>query len=685
MKVAPLDVLVVGAYFVGIISLGLWISRRQARGGREFFLAGGKMKWPFIGASLFATNISSQQFVGQAGLAFTVGIIAGGFQMIGALCFMFLAAFFLQTYMGLRLTTSPEFFERRYSTGCRTIVSFINLMMVMLANLTAALYAGAMVLTHLLGWDAGPHANTLFWLAVILMGVAAGTYTLLGGLKAVIYCDFVQMIVLVSGGALLLIFGVREVGGISEVLSFTNAEGASMWTLAHPWHHNFGWLPMLTGTIVLGVHGHCTDQDYVQRALSAGNLYHARMGAIFGGFLKILALFVIAAPGVLAAQLVSKGDLVVGGGDSAYVAMLTKVMPMGLLGVCLAGLLAAIMSSVDSGLCACGSLLTYDFFAKIRKSASDKDLLRDGRIIMIVLLISCMLIAPFIRRFEGLFHYLLTVWALLAPPVFVCVLFGLYYRLANSRAAFITLLVGVTLGLFAFALLNTRDPGLLYPKDLKDAGRWITTLQNADDPAGKHLRAGLSESTREMIKEYSGAGPVELPLAKRLSKDVYKILSTSVENDAEEEKKLAMFYYDDNRFSHLTLSESIQALRMSHPKGRRLHFLNRRLLEAAYPGQIPEFETNFLQCVFMSFPRYLQNKLNIGFVNTLICAIVMFVFSHFSEHTEDDRAKADSIRLSSKVMPMTRQERTKYYMFTGALILVWIVVLLLFSPIGAGK
>lgn len=549
MKVEPLDVFIIGAYFAGIVSLGLWISRRQAKGGREFFLAGGKMKWPFIGASLFATNISSQQFVGQAGLAFTVGIIAGGFQMIGALCFMFLAAFFLQTYMGLKLTTSPEFFERRYSTGCRTIVSFINLMMVMLANLTAALYAGAMVLTHLLGWDAGPHANILFWLAVILMGVAAGTYTLLGGLKAVIYCDFVQMIVLVSGGALLLIFGVREVGGISEVLSFKNSEGASMWTLAHPWYHSYGWLPMLTGTIVLGVHGHCTDQDYVQRALSAGNLYHARMGAIFGGFLKVLALFVIAAPGVVAAQLVSKGSMVVPKGDSAYVAMLTHIMPTGLLGVCLAGLLAAIMSSVDSGLCACGSLLTYDFFAKIRKSANDKELLKDGRIIMVILLVSCILIAPSIRNFKGLFDYLLQIWSLLAPPVFVCILFGLYWPRANARAAFATLITGCALGLFAFAILN-------------------------------------------------------LP-------------------------------------------------------------------------QLADFKS--------SLPAYLQNKLNIGFVNTLICTAVLLLTTNLTKPTEDDRARAESVRQSSKVMPMTKQETFKYYVFTGALILVWIVVLLLFSPIGAGK
>lgn len=453
MKISVLDSLIILLYFIGIIGLGLWISRRQAKGGREFFLAGGTMKWPFIGASLFATNISSQQFVGQAGLAFAVGIIAGGFQLVGAFCFILLSAFFIRTYMGLRLATSPEFFEKRYSGRCRVVVSFINLMMIILGNIAAALYAGALVLTHLLGWDQLPNAEFLYWLAIFLIGIAAGTYTLMGGLKAVIYCDFVQMVVLMLGGAMLLFFGIRELGGIEAVfVGNLDESGRSMWSLLRPWDHAFGWLPMLTGGLILGVHGHCTDQDYIQRALSAGSLYHAKMGSLFAGVLKTLALLFIAAPGVVAAQLFQGQEIIAR--DNAYVSLLTEVMPIGLLGLCLAGLLAAIMSSVDSGLCACGSLLTYDFFAKIKKGASDKELLKDGRIIMVILLVFCMLIAPFIRNFQGLFNYLLAVWAFLAPGVFVTVLFGLFYKRSTEKAAFWTLSIGVILGLFSFSLLN---------------------------------------------------------------------------------------------------------------------------------------------------------------------------------------------------------------------------------------
>lgn len=452
MKIHSIDFLIILIYFVGIIMLGLWISRRQASGGRDFFLASNSMKWPFVGASLFATNISSQQFVGQAGLAFSVGIIAGGFQIVGAVCFVLLAAFFIKTYMGLRLATSPEFFERRYSGRCRTIVSFINLMMIVLGNIAAALYAGALVLTNLFGWDTGEHAELLYWLSVFLIGIAAGTYTLAGGLKAVIYCDFVQMLVLVFGGLLLLFFGIRELGGIQVLFAATDVSGDSMLSLYRPWYHDFGWLPMLTGGLILGVHGHCTDQDYVQRALSAGSLYHAKMGALFASVLKTLALFVIAAPGVVAAQYFKGQDT--GLIDNAYVQLLTTVMPIGFLGLCLAGLLAAIMSSVDSGLCACGSLLTYDFFAKIRKNASEKELLKDGRIIMVILLIGCMFIAPYIRGFKGLFNYLLAVWAFLAPGVFVTVLFGLFYKKSTERAAFVTLVLGCVLGFLSFAVLS---------------------------------------------------------------------------------------------------------------------------------------------------------------------------------------------------------------------------------------
>ncbi len=455
MNVSPIDLLLIGLYFAGIVAFGLWLSRKQAHGGKDFFLAGRQMKWPTIGASLFATNISSQQFVGQAGLAFTLGIAAGAFQLVGAFCLILLAVVFLKTYTGLRLTTSPEFFERRYDGRARTIVSFINVMLMVLGNITAALYAGAVVLSELLGWSMMENADALFLLAVLLIGLAAGAYTLLGGLRAIMYLDFIQAIVLLSGGILLFGFGISIGGGFGEIFGNTATAGQpNLWNAVLPWDHPFGWLPMITGVVILGIHGHCANQDDVQRALAAQNLYHAQMGALLGALLKVAALFFIAAPGVIAARLVQKGIIEVPTGDAAYAVMVTNLLPVGLVGIALAGLLAAIMSSVDSGLCGVGSLITYDFVAKTRKDEGELKRLSEGRLIMVIVLVICIILAPLIRQFEGLFQYLVFVWSLLAPPVTVCVLFGLFDRRATARATFITLLLGIVLGLATFCYLK---------------------------------------------------------------------------------------------------------------------------------------------------------------------------------------------------------------------------------------
>jgi len=467
LRISTLDLGIIAAYFVGIVALGVWISRRKIRGGDDFFLAGHQMSWPLIGASLFSTNISSQQFVGQAGLAFSLGIVAGAFQLVGAMCFVFLAVFFIQAYMGLRLYTSPEFFERRYGPRCRTIVSAVNVLSIVTANIAAALYAGATVLATLLGWE----SDTMLWTAVVILGVTTGAYTLLGGLRSVIYTDFVQTFILILGGAVTLVVGVIKAGGIGNVLGLHDAAGLSMWSVLRPWHHELGWLPMLTGVFILGIHGHCTDQDYIQRALAAKNLFHAKTGAVFAGFLKVLALFIIAAPGVVAARLYPH----LKSGDTAYVRLLVDVMPAGLAGLCLAGLLAAIMSSVDSGLCAAASLLTFDFARKWVPKLDDRSLVRLGRVLMLVLLAVCILWAPFIRNFKGLYRYLMKVWALTAPPVFVCVVFGLFFKRANAAGALTTLVVGAVLGGVEFLVINV--PTLSAVKDAMP--RYLANALNA--------------------------------------------------------------------------------------------------------------------------------------------------------------------------------------------------------------
>ncbi|MGH8019926.1 MAG: sodium:solute symporter family transporter [Opitutaceae bacterium] len=282
-RLNSLDFGIVLGHFVFTVALGAWLSRRRVETGEGFLLADRDASWPVVGASLFSANISSQQFVGQAGLAYSIGLVVGAFQLVGAGCFVLLAVFFVDVYPGLKLTTAPEFFERRYGPGTRLFVAGINVVMILAANLTAALYAGATVLTTLMGWNDPSH----FLLAVAVIAGGAAICAVFGGLRPVMWIDVFQATVLVIGGAVTLFAGIAQAGGIEALLGNQDPASAGMWSVVQPASHVFGWLPLLTGAVILGVHGHCTDHDYVQRALAARSLYHSKMGAVFAALLKI--------------------------------------------------------------------------------------------------------------------------------------------------------------------------------------------------------------------------------------------------------------------------------------------------------------------------------------------------------------------------------------------------------------
>lgn len=446
LRISAADAVVVAAYFVLALAFGIWHGRKKIRSAEQLFLAEREASWPLVGASLFAANISSQQFVGQAGLAFTIGLAAGAFQLVGALCFALLAVFFVDVYLGLKLSTAPEFFERRFGPGSRLLVAGINVAMILAANLTAALYAGATVLTDLLGWSSAAQ----FTVATIALATGAGACAIFGGLRAVLWFDLVQALVLVGGGALTLVCAVAQAGGVGALRGLHDAQGASLWSAIQPWSHPFGWLPLVTGAVILGVHGHCTDHDYVQRALAARSLFHSKMGALFAAFLKILALFIIAAPGVVAAKLLPATTAP----DRVYAQLVTGFVPAGLIGLVLAGLLAAILGSMASGLSAVSSLLTFDFLLKARPGLPEERRVFFGRVIMATVLVACVGCAPLIARYHGLYAYLVKVWSLLAPPVFVCVVAGVFTRRATNAGAIATLSTGAVLGLAAFVALD---------------------------------------------------------------------------------------------------------------------------------------------------------------------------------------------------------------------------------------
>lgn len=447
LRITPLDLAIVLISFVATLALGAWFGRRKVRSAEGLFLADREATWPLIGASLFSANISSQQFVGQAGLAYAIGLAAGGFQLVGALCFTLLAVFFVDVYLGLRLRTAPEFFELRYHTGARVCVSGINILIILAANVTTALYAGATVLSDLAGW----HSPVRFYLAIAVIGAAAGITTIVGGLRSVLWMDLLLATLLVAGGAVTFFAGLHHAGGWSAVLAMHDADGLPSWSVIQPWWREFGWLPLITGSVILGVHGHCTDQDYVQRALSARSVFHSKMGAIFAAFLKVLALFIIAAPGVLAARLIPG----LAHPDEAYGRLVATYVPPGLAGLVFAGLFSAILGTVAAGLSAASSLLSFDFIGRLVPAMAEARRVRYGRIIMGGLMVACAILAPGIRHFQGLYVYIVRLGAAFGPAVFVCVVAGIFTRRASGRGATATLIAGTLFGLVSFWVQGT--------------------------------------------------------------------------------------------------------------------------------------------------------------------------------------------------------------------------------------
>ncbi len=461
LRITAFDGAIVGGYFFLTIALGLWFGRHKIKDAESLFLANREATWPLIGASMFSANISSQQFVGQAGLAYTIGLAAGAFQLVGALCFALLAVFFVDVYLAMKLRTSPEFFERRYSPGARMFVSAINIVMILAANIATALYAGATVLSDLLGWNSAVQFN----LAVAVIAGAAGTYTILGGLRSVLWTDLLQAGLLILGGATTLVLSLSAAGGWAAVLPTYNADGRSLWSVVQPWDHAFGWLPLITGALILGVHSHCTDHDYVQRALAARSVFHSKMGALFAAFLKVLALFIIAAPGVIAAKLLPG----LAHPDQAYARLVSTYVPPGLAGLVLAGLLAAILGTVAAGLSASSSMVSYDFVLRFAPKLTEPARVRLGRGLMLGVLLLCAVLAPGIRQFKGVFTYLVQLWSLLAPPVFVCVVAGVFTQRATARGAAATLVTGTMLGALTFWALGTPAVVEQLPRYLRSA------------------------------------------------------------------------------------------------------------------------------------------------------------------------------------------------------------------------
>ncbi|HZA51144.1 MAG TPA: sodium:solute symporter [Myxococcaceae bacterium] len=426
------DLLVIAGYFLVLLGIGYWAARREKALSSDYFLASRDVGWFAVGASLFASNIGSEHLVGLAGTGAASGLAVGHFEWLACLILLLLGWLFVPFYLRSGVYTMPEFLERRFNSASRTYFTWVSIVGYVLTKISVTLYAGGIVMREVTGLGV--------WASATILILVTGLYTVLGGLRAVIYTEVLQAIVLIVGSATLMVLGLRAAGGWSGLEATVPKDFFSMWKPMN--HPDFPWTGIVFGAPILGIWYWCTDQHIVQRVLAAKNVTEARAGTIFAGFLKILPVFIFVLPGIVAAALYS--DI---RSDSAYPALVTRLLPAGFKGLVLAGMLAALMSSLAAAFNSCSTLLTWDVYRKLRPNATEARLVAVGRMSTVVLVVLGLLWIPLMKYISPqIYIYLQSVQAYIAPPVAACFLLGVLYPRLNAGGAIAALMTGLVLG-----------------------------------------------------------------------------------------------------------------------------------------------------------------------------------------------------------------------------------------------
>ncbi|MDW3651406.1 MAG: sodium:solute symporter [Bacteroidia bacterium] len=448
------DIVIILIYFGIILYIAKWASGSEAESGAsvDYFLAGKSQTWLVVGASLFASNIGSEIILGVSGAGARGDMPMANFEILAALVLILLGWVFVPFYLRTGVYTMPEFLEKRYSKACRNYLSVVSILAYIITKISLIIFAGALVFEVI---------GIPFWTGAIITVLLTGFYTVLGGLRAVIYTDMVQAFILLAGTMAVTFFGLYQLGGWGEMMAILDraAEGGNspasseFFNLWRPMSDTeYPWTGMLFGAPILGVWYWCTDQYIVQRALSAKDIPNARKGALFAGYLKLLPVFIFFIPGVIAFALMQEGmlEFSMEKADQALPAMITNFLPSGLKGLAIAGLLAALMSSLSSAFNSSSTLLTIDFYQQKNPNATEKELVRFGQIATVVLVIVSLGWIPFMETLMGggIFLYLQSVQAYISPPIAAVFLFGLFYPWINARGAIVALWSGFAIGVF---------------------------------------------------------------------------------------------------------------------------------------------------------------------------------------------------------------------------------------------
>ncbi|MEI8293384.1 MAG: sodium:solute symporter [bacterium] len=496
---AALDWLAIALYFCLLLGVAWWVVSKNKDTASDYFLAGRNLGWWVIGASIFASNIGSEHIVGLAGSGAKDGVALAHYEL-HAWCLLVLAWVFVPFYMRSQVFTMPEFLERRFSVGSRYVLSIVSIITFVLSKIAVGIFAGGVVFGTLLPElhiSIGGLEIDSFWIGSMAVIVLTGLYTVIGGMRAVAYNDAVQVVILIGGSALLTFYGLHKLGGWQELRNICGPDMFNLWKPLVPagqiatwapvkevvngeivkqaWYfnNNFPWLGMAICAPVIGLWYWCTDQYIVQRALGAPNQTVARQGSIFAAFLKLFPVYLFIIPGLICYALVKKdaipelsAEFAAKGSQGAFPMMVQYLLPPGLRGIVVAGLLSALMGSLAGVFNACSTLFTVDIYEKLRPKATQQELVRMGRIATIVMVLIALIWIPVVKGAHGLYEYLQSVQGYLAPPIFVVFFLGVFWKRLNAQGCFWAMVVGFIVGIFRMAVDTPITLGLFksYPE-----------------------------------------------------------------------------------------------------------------------------------------------------------------------------------------------------------------------------
>ncbi|RDY60056.1 sodium:solute symporter [Flagellimonas nanhaiensis] len=435
------DWIVLGIYFLALIAVAVWVVAQKNKDTEDYFLAGRNVGWFVIGASIFASNIGSEHVVGLAGTGFESGTPMAHYEL-HAWIVLLLGWLFLPFYIRSGAFTMPEFLEKRFDSRSRWFLSIFSLVAYVLTKVSVTIYAGGIVVSELLGIP--------FWYGAIGVVIFTGIYTVVGGMKAVIYTETLQTVILILGSLIITYLGLQEVGGwgqLRETVIAASPDHFNMWRpMSDP---DFPWTGLLIGGTIVGIWYWCTDQYIVQRTLAANNIKIGRRGAIFGAYLKLMPILIFLVPGIIAFALTIQNPEVfsVERADRAFPMLVKTLLPVGLKGLVAGGLMAALMSSLASVFNSCSTIFTIDIYKKLRPEKSERQLLTIGKIATSFIVVLGIVWIPIMDKIGGgvMYQYLQNVQSYIAPPVTAVFLLGIIWKRVNSKAAITTLLAGLVL------------------------------------------------------------------------------------------------------------------------------------------------------------------------------------------------------------------------------------------------